>query len=459
MSETQKYLLSGVEESIRALGGGGYGTVFLGKWKGSGVAIKRLHPVFMGLNQDNMPTKEFVKFMNEFHTLRGLAHPAVVQVYGLIEPTTRGGSHGVVMELLAVSLKERYSQVPSLVMTEHIGIFLNIASAVDYLHQKNILHRDVSTSNIMLTEAKAGTDGVLAKLVDIGVARVIEGDAADELTLTMAPGSDRYMAPETMHSPDDNIHYGRPADIYSLVVSVMAMLIKREPPTLRSLYKSGRGKDIEELRMLHHTLFDIIMQGLSEKPEDRPTAAELCKRLILIPASLEDVCTPTNIPGGMNSGGDEVGLQAQLDRVSAQRDSTSRELRDVTAERDRLRSEKRQHRQQLEFARLEKERLQKKLEEAQGETPAVLGANTVPSNAPAEYSFAGRPSPMQKDTEGSQQKPLVTYSNDEGLMARCVQLFSVKNTPPSISSLPKVGGILWQWVCSYIPSRPFLHHS
>ena len=114
MCAVSEYLLEGVEETGRRLGGGGFASVFLAKWRSCNVAIKRLHPAFMGLDSDNLPTKEFVDFMAEFRTLRKLAHPSIAQVFGLVKPSTPAESYGVVMEVLAMSLKERYAKMPPL---------------------------------------------------------------------------------------------------------------------------------------------------------------------------------------------------------------------------------------------------------------------------------------------------------------------------------------------------------
>ena len=52
-------VLEGVEETTTRLGGGGYGSVFLGKMRWSKVAIKRLHESLMGLDENHRPSKEF----------------------------------------------------------------------------------------------------------------------------------------------------------------------------------------------------------------------------------------------------------------------------------------------------------------------------------------------------------------------------------------------------------------
>ena len=183
MNRTAGCILEGVEDTGISLGEGGYATVFLGEWEDKKVAIKRLHPALMGLDCHHKPTKQFTRFIEEFSLLRRLFHPCIVQVYGLSKPSSRAGSYGIVMELLPMSLKERYSQEPALTTEEEIGILVSVSSAVEYLHSNDILHRDITSSNVMCTNTGVGADRVFAKLVDLSVARALDMDSADDISL------------------------------------------------------------------------------------------------------------------------------------------------------------------------------------------------------------------------------------------------------------------------------------
>ena len=96
---SKECILEGVEETEIMLGGGGFGSVFVAKWSGSNVAIKRMHESLMGLDRDNKPSKEFQRFIAEFPTLCKCAHPTIVQVFGMVPPSTHRGKHGLFMEL------------------------------------------------------------------------------------------------------------------------------------------------------------------------------------------------------------------------------------------------------------------------------------------------------------------------------------------------------------------------
>ena len=276
--EIKGSLLEGVERSERVLGIGSYGSVYLGTWYGRSVAIKYLHPTVMGLESSNLPTKDYIAFLREHQTLSSLSHPSLVQVYGMAPPLLPRDSHGLVMEWLPVSLRNRYSVKPFLDNDQEIRVALDVCSGVQYLHSKAFLHRDLTTSNIMLAEL---ADGMLsAKITDFGVAHKLRSLTIDSQTLTRTPGADKYMAPETMEAtrPEDKAVYGKPADIYSFAVAILSMCIRREPPELYILARKGRGEDIERMDP-HHQLKRVVTLSLLDNPDQRPTAKVICDLL------------------------------------------------------------------------------------------------------------------------------------------------------------------------------------
>ncbi|KAF8921729.1 hypothetical protein BGZ58_003958 [Dissophora ornata] len=98
-------------------------------------------------------------------------------------------------------------------------IFAQIVDAVDYLHQHNIVHRDLKLENVILEPRTGAPLRPQVKLTDFGLAKVIEEDAP---LLTTRCGSEDYAAPEIiLGQPYD----GREADIWSLGVVLYALLV------------------------------------------------------------------------------------------------------------------------------------------------------------------------------------------------------------------------------------------
>ena len=90
------------------------------------------------------------------------------------------------------------------------------------------------------------------------------------------------MAPETSESVQgDAAHYGRPADVFSLAVTAVSMLNKREPPGLRILVRDGRAKDLGDLNR-GHPAYKVVVACIADCPEARPTASKLRGDLLKI---------------------------------------------------------------------------------------------------------------------------------------------------------------------------------
>ena len=191
-SAVTESLLDEVEGTYIILGGGGYGSVFLGKWNGRHVAIKRLHPALMGVNKRDHPTEAFIRFTKELPTLQQLAHTSVVQVFGMVKPNSKGGSHGLVLECLPVTLKSCYEQDPQLTNSQEVSIMASVTSGLQYLHHKGILHRNLTTTNVMLVvEAGCESVPVRAIIIDAGVACVLADVDVEEMMMSLAPGAEK----------------------------------------------------------------------------------------------------------------------------------------------------------------------------------------------------------------------------------------------------------------------------
>ena len=358
MSTISEYLLEGIEETGRRLGGGGFASVFLAKWRSCNVAIKRLHPAFMGLDSKNLPTKEFVDFMAEFRTLRKLAHPSIAQVFGIVKPSTPAESYGVVMEVLAMSLKERYAKMPPLTVGDEISIVVCVSSAVEYLHDQGILHRDITTSNVMVTdtESSASARGTrsFAKIVDLGVARILDDAKLQELSLSLTPGADRYMAPETLEETSKGkARYGKPADVFSVGVTVMSMLNKREPPSMWILANHGRAVDLDSIDK-SHPLCGVVNQCVSVKPEARPTANELCATAVGIherhsaSTAVSSASLAAVSDRGVASDTEELAvLREELRRVTIECENAIVQQDRISAECELIRTEAKAERERL----------------------------------------------------------------------------------------------------------------
>ena len=325
-------LLLDVEVTERVLGAGSYGTVFLGTWCGSRVAIKRLHSVLL-LDERGQASHPFRRFLDEYSLLQKCSHPCIVQVYGMISPRDKEReSPGLVMELLQSTLRERYGAEPALTLFQEVAFMLDVAGGLEFLHNRDVIHRDLTTSNILLTSGNPVDGTVRAKISDAGTAALLDVSARDTQNMTICPGSQVYMAPECLEATDsERIQYGRPADIYSLGVTMMAMINRREPPGIVSVLRHGRQGDISRIP-LGHPLESMVKRCLLDSPGARPTAKELRVALTTVQGRLDPAMPASAQAESVSS--QAIRLWRLADERKIQVDGLRQQLQVVTLERD-----------------------------------------------------------------------------------------------------------------------------
>ena len=249
-------LLTGRYEVIAPISSGAMGAVHraLDRETGQEVAVKRL-----------LDVKHAARFEIEARLLSSLSHPRVVKVID-----HAGDEEGlyIVMELvrgsdLGAQLKERGQ--PGLPPQEAIEYARHACEALQYVHDQQIVHRDVKPQNMILAE-----NGVV--LVDFGVARAI---GSDETIGTIAVGTPRYMAPEVFAGGQ----VSAASDIFSLAATLWALMIG-SPPRYGDVLKIDKvAPDLPpELR-------EALAGGLEMLPEMRISSAIAFAEAIGVPIS------------------------------------------------------------------------------------------------------------------------------------------------------------------------------
>lgn len=203
---------------LKALDQGGMGDVFLAEHQ----LIKRRVALKL-LRADLAEDADVLeRFMNEAQAAGTLGHPNIVESTDM--GFTRDGVPYIVFEFLEGSLlTDEIYRVRGLATRRALRIARQIASALHAAHSAGIVHRDLKSDNVFLTDRDGALDHV--KVLDFGISRFLEADD-NVRNRTMVIGTPQFMAPEQITHPES---VDRRADVYALGVILYEMLACRRP--------------------------------------------------------------------------------------------------------------------------------------------------------------------------------------------------------------------------------------
>ena len=213
---TKWIIKSNTIKILRKIGEGGSSEIFLGMYRGTQIAEKRLHLINKEKN-----IKEFKREVSSFITLH---HPYLLLFLGVItEPKrlsiiTEYCPGGNLHELL---YKKKYIYLSWKVRKKFL---LQIAIGMNFLHTKNppILHRDLKSLNIFLTnDMKKSSDITDVKIADFGLSVKYEKNCF----LTESVGTCHWMAAEVIKSQK----YSNKADVYSYGIIIWEVCTREMP--------------------------------------------------------------------------------------------------------------------------------------------------------------------------------------------------------------------------------------
>ena len=256
--------LSNRYEILRPLGEGGMGKVYLAKDKRFGKQVVVKVPTMEAGDKDFKD-----RFMREIASLATLEHPHIVTTvdWGEIE----GIPFLVLRYLSGGSLRDRITDAQGFykpMPLEGLNQWLpQIASALDFIHTKNWVHRDLKPDNILFDEAGN------PYLADFGIAKALEGAPMGvKTTMGAFIGTPQYMAPE-MHLGKG---IGPRADQFGLGVLVYEALAGKIPfagTTPTAIFvevMQGKARPIHELVPgIPIEKSNALMKGITKEPRDR----------------------------------------------------------------------------------------------------------------------------------------------------------------------------------------------
>ncbi|KAH9504854.1 Serine/threonine-protein kinase Nek4 [Bulinus truncatus] len=251
-------------DRIKIIGKGSYGEVWLAKHKKD-----KKQYVLKKMNLGKASKRERKSAEQEAKLLSTLKHPNIVSYKDSFE--TDSGFLYIAMQYceggdLYARLKEQHS-VP-LEERQVVEWFVQIAMALQYMHERHILHRDLKTQNIFLTKNK------IIKVGDLGIARVLEN--AGDMATTLI-GTPYYMSPELF----SNKPYNDKSDVWALGCCVYEMTTLKHAFNAKDMnslvYKILKGKMPPMPRQYSDDLLSLMKSMLHQNPDKRPTVNRILR--------------------------------------------------------------------------------------------------------------------------------------------------------------------------------------
>jgi serine/threonine protein kinase/WD40 repeat protein len=279
---------------LEQLGSGGMGEVFKARHR----LMHRIVAIKIIRRESITNQASLQRFYREIRAAAQLTHPNVVLAY---DADKVGDTHYMVMEYVpGVDLGQFVKERGLLPVTWACEFIRQAAMGLHHAHERNLVHRDVKPSNLLLT----WTEGVshpgmygpgsnlatgpqaVVKVLDLGLARLRESTTNSELTHEgQFMGTPDFVAPEQAMAAHDADHR---ADIYSLGCTLYFFLTGQVPfpgnKVTEKLLKHQLDQPVSVMRVRPETplaVAEIVEKMMAKQPDDRyPDCAELVMALL-----------------------------------------------------------------------------------------------------------------------------------------------------------------------------------
>ena len=248
-------------QMMQEIGKGKFGKVFLGIHEETKekVSIKQI---------EKSKNIDLNSIYSEINIHKKLFHPYICKMYYVIENfnyifiVTEYCSKGELFKILT-DVEERFEEPKA------CKLFSQILSALEYLHNNNIAHRDIKLENMLMD------DNGDAKLIDFGLSKSFEGD----IDFEDSPGSPFYSSPEVLLCRP---HKGKLADIWSMGICLYTMVCADYPFYAEKIEDFVRKVIKDDIKFPDNIdispLFkDLIVKLLEKNPKNRITMEQIKK--------------------------------------------------------------------------------------------------------------------------------------------------------------------------------------
>lgn len=221
---------------------------------GNRVAVKVMHRAYAEMSEAKG------RFLREGYAANKVDHPGAVSV--LDDDELDDGTPFLVMELLdGASLETRIKACGTLDATETLFIIDHVLDALAAAHDKGIIHRDIKPPNIFLTSAGD------VKILDFGLARMLDGGGMVTTKTGMVMGTASYMSPEQARGKRDLIDHR--TDIWAVGATIFRALAGRAVHTATN----PTDRLIEAMTEQAHSLGEVV-------PDAHPGVVEITDKAL-----------------------------------------------------------------------------------------------------------------------------------------------------------------------------------
>lgn len=257
-------------EKIKSIGRGAYGTVYLCRHISDGC-----HFIIKQIPVEEMGRDERQSAMNEVQVLSMLKHPNIIAYFEsffdekalmIVMEYAQGGTVYSFLEGREGKLLDE---------DEIIRLFVQILLAIHHVHQRNILHRDLKTQNILLNKTRK-----VVKIGDFGISKILSSKSKANSVI----GTPCYISPELCEGKP----YNQKSDIWALgcVLYELATLKKAfEASNLPALVlKIMKGNYIPISERYSDDFKNLVLSMLQIDPTKRPTLPQIMAQPLIVNA-------------------------------------------------------------------------------------------------------------------------------------------------------------------------------
>ncbi|MCX6485417.1 MAG: Stk1 family PASTA domain-containing Ser/Thr kinase [Rhodoluna sp.] len=224
------------------------------------------------------------KFRQEAQNSARMTHPTIVRVYDSGEEQSVDSNGNtrrtpyIVMEFVSGTVLRDLMHARKLTSAESIGFAEGILTALEFSHRAGIIHRDIKSANIMIT------DGGVVKVMDFGIARAMSDSSATQSHTQGIVGTAQYFSPEQARGESVDAR----TDLYSTGVLLYEMLAGR-PPFVGESAVSVAYQHVSESvtppsahnSEISAAIDEVVMHSLAKDRNDRYQSAEQFREHLL----------------------------------------------------------------------------------------------------------------------------------------------------------------------------------